>query len=536
MNQSILKRATTSLVLACLSLVLWSGTVAAQSSTTPEEVDKQNFTPGGSLLGPSPGDSQVNSLDTNPAQQRFVGAAPGQGSPRVPTTITEPGTLRITAPPSSALGKPEAKPITDLPVFGPLSRPTLNREESEGPITGLSLDSAIEQLVTTNVELRSRALELPQADADILTAGLRSNPFLYYDTQLIPYGKFNDKKPGGQTQYDLNVTLPLDLSRKRQARVRVAVQARRVLEAQYQDAVRLMINDLYTSFVDALAARETVRYAQASAESFDRVVTLTEVLFQKGDRTLADVNRIKIQRSAAQVGLEDSQVALRKIKQDLSTLLNLNIDDPDEFEIRGLLRPPSPSVPEYSTLLDLAYNSRPDLQAFRIGIERATQDVGLARANRFSDVYLLYQPYTMQNNSPAGLPSAHSWAIGVTVPLPIFNRNQGNIARARLNVDQVRLEVQTVERRVKTEVFTANEELKISLRAVDRLETDIVPAAAQVRDNTLKLFTSGELDVRQYLDSQREYNDAVRQYRDSLARSRRAALRLNTAVSSRIMP
>ena len=93
-----------------------------------------------------------------------------------------------------------------------------------------------------------------------------------------------------------------------------------------------------------------------------------------------------------------------------------------------------------------------------------------------------------------------------------------------------------MERRVKTEVFTANEELKISLRAVDRLETDIVPAAAQVRDNTLKLFTSGELDVRQYLDSQREYNDAVRQYRDSLARSRRAALRLNTAVSSRIMP
>jgi cobalt-zinc-cadmium efflux system outer membrane protein len=142
----------------------------------------------------------------------------------------------------------------------------------------------------------------------------------------------------------------------------------------------------------------------------------------------------------------------------------------------------------------------------------------------------------MQNNSPQGLPPAHSWALGVTVPLPIFNRNQGNIARARLNVDQSRLEVQAIERRVKSEVFTASEEFKISLRTVERLESDIVPAAAQVRENTLKLFSSGELELRQFLDAQREYNDAVRQYRDSLARLRRASLRVNTVVSARIMP
>jgi cobalt-zinc-cadmium efflux system outer membrane protein len=124
----------------------------------------------------------------------------------------------------------------------------------------------------------------------------------------------------------------------------------------------------------------------------------------------------------------------------------------------------------------------------------------------------------------------------VTVPLPVFNRNQGNIARARLNVDQSRLEVQAIERRVKSEVFTASEEFKISLRTVERLESDIVPAAAQVRENTLKLFSSGELELRQFLDAQREYNDAVRQYRDSLARLRRASLRVNTVVSARIMP
>jgi cobalt-zinc-cadmium efflux system outer membrane protein len=506
----------------------------AQSATEPSAPLTSD--PEASLLGRAPGDSKINSLDTTPANQGFVGAAPGQSAPRVPISITQPGGTSLGAPPSSALGAPTALPISDLPVYGPLDLPSLGVNELEGPENGLSLDAAIEQLVTSNVELRARAMELPQGDADILTAGLRSNPFLYFDTQLIPYGKFDDRKPGGQTQYDLNVTMPFDLSRKRQARVRVAVQARRVLEAQYQDAVRVLINDLYIAYVDALSARETVRYAQASYESYDRVVSATDELYKKGNRTLADLNRVKIQRSASYVGLEDSKAILRKNKQQLMTLLSLDLNDPDEFELRGLLRPAMPPVPDFETLVGLAYNSRPDLQAFRIGVERASEDVRLAMANRFADVYLLYQPYTMQDNRPAGLPPAHSWALGVTVPLPIFNRNQGNIARARLNVDQTRLEVQAVERRVKNEVFAANEELKISTQAVEMLESDILPATRQVRDDTFKLFNAGEVDLQAYLNSQKDYNDAVRQYRDTLTRLRRASLAVNTVVGARIVP
>lgn len=511
-----------------------SGSVWAQAPTEPSP--PLSADPETSLLGRAPGDSKINSLDTTPANQGFVGAAPGQGAPRVPVSITQPSGTALAAPPSSALGAPTALPISDLPVYGPLDMPTLGTAELEGPENGLTLDAAIEQLMMSNVELRARAMELPQGDADILTAGLRSNPFLYYDTQLIPYGKFNDRRPGGQTQYDLNVTMPFDLSRKRQARVRVAVQARRVLEAQFQDAVRVLINDLYIAYVDALSARETVRYAQASYESFDKVVSATEELYKKGNRTLADLNRVKIQRSASFVGLEDSKAILRKNKQLLMTLLSLDLNDPDEYELRGLLRPSMPAIPDFETMVGLAYNSRPDLQAFRIGVERANEDVRLAIANRFADVYLLYQPYTMQYNGPAGLPPAHSWAMGVTVPLPIFNRNQGNIARARLNVDQTRLEVQAVERRVKNEVFSANEELKISTQAVEMLERDILPFAKQVRDDTFKLFNSGEVELQAYLNAQREYNDAVRQYRDSVTRLRRASLAVNTVIGARIVP
>jgi len=521
-------------ILAATTGHVASQNASAQGPTEPEAIRYGD--PEASLLGRAPGDARINSLDTNPAQQGFIGSGAGQGAPRVPTSITQPGTLEVTRPPSSALRAPETTPLTDLPVFGPLNIPTLETAEDEGPPNGLTLDAAIEQLITANLDLRAQSFELPQGDADILTAGLRANPFLYYDTQLIPYGKFNEAKPGGQTQYDLNVTMPLDLSRKRQARVRVAVQARRVLEAQYQDSVRQMIGQLYVTYVDALAARETVRYAKASVENFEKVVQLTRELYEKGNRTSADLNRVKVKQSAALVGMEDAEVFYRKAKQKLISMLDLAIEDPDQLELRGLLKPAAPAIPDYPVLIDMAMASRPDLQAFRIGTERAGEEVRLALANRFSDVYLLYQPYTAQDNRPEGKPVANSWAIGVTVPLPVFNRNQGNIARARLNVDQTRVETAAKERRVKSEVFDAYEEYRIATKALERLEQEILPMAEKVRGDTLTLFSSGELEFNDFVQAQREYNDIVRQYRDSLARHRQAALAVNTAVGCRIMP
>ena len=72
---------------------------------------------------------------------------------------------------------------------------------------------------------------------------------------------------------------------------------------------------------------------------------------------------------------------------------------------------------------------------------RAEADVRLAKANAFSDVYVLWQPYTFQDNSPYGLKSQYSWALGVTVPLPIYNRNQGGISRAKINVTQSQIQL-----------------------------------------------------------------------------------------------
>ena len=98
--------------------------------------------------------------------------------------------------------------------------------EDLGPPDGLTLDQAIEIYVHQNLNLRALALELPQARADVLTASLRANPILYADSQLVPYGSFNRERPGGPTQYDLNISHPIDYSAQADRRGRSMPRSR----------------------------------------------------------------------------------------------------------------------------------------------------------------------------------------------------------------------------------------------------------------------------------------------------------------------
>ncbi len=93
-------------------------------------------------------------------------------------------------------------------------------------------------------------------------------------------------------------------------------------------------------------------------------------------------------------------------------------------------------------------------------MHRAEADVRLAKANAYSDVYVLWQPYTFQDNSPYGLKSQYSWALGVTVPLPIYNRNQGGISRAKINVTQSELQLGDLERQAQIDVEQAVQEYR----------------------------------------------------------------------------
>jgi cobalt-zinc-cadmium efflux system outer membrane protein len=490
--------------------------------------------PGGgdSLLGSSPGSGGqvLGPVDT----QGFLGGRPGTSTPRVPTAISTPGGAGVAPIAGGAISLPTPLQTPEVPVYGTLDFPTI--AEDEGPAGALSLDQAIEVLVRSNLDLRASFYELPQADADVLTASLRANPILYADAQLIPYGAYSNQRPGGPIQYDLNISYPFDVNHKRQARIASARRARRVLEAQYQDAVRLQIGNLYTAFVTVLAARQAKNYARAGVEGLDVILGPLESKVEQGAITKAAYNRIKLQRETAQIALIDAEEAHRRAKRDLATLLNVPADQSESLDVRGKLRQDAPAPPAGDALIRLALDRRPDLVAFRLGIGKAVADVELARRNRLNDIYVLYQPYTFQDNTPFGTKSATSWALGVTVPLPIYNRNQGVIRRAELNVAQTQTELSAQERRVVNEVQQAEREYYMSQEAVRRVETILQPAAVQVLTTVRREYEISTIDIITFQTARQEYNQVVKQYLDALVRHRRSMLDLNTAVGQRIMP
>ena len=150
---------------------------------------------------------------------------------------------------------------------------------------------------------------------------------------------------------------------------------------------------------------------------------------------------------------------------------------------------------------------------------------------------MLYQPFTYQNNVPYGdKGSVPSWAVGITVPLPIYNRNQGNIERARINIDQSQVQLAALERRVITQVQQAVNEYRVSGKIVRGIRSQVDPVLKRFVEARARLFQEGEKTVFEFRDAERRYHDHVRTYQDSAARHRKAMLQLNTAVGMRILP
>jgi cobalt-zinc-cadmium efflux system outer membrane protein len=485
---------------------------------------------GANTLGQPLGAADFPEIST-PSIAPFSGRV-GPGGSRAPAAaLATPGVPVFR---TSARTRFAVQPLAaqEAPAYGDLALP----EQMEGPPEGLTLDQAIELLVKQNLDLEAFRLEVPMAEADILTANLRANPIFYADTQLIPYGHFSFLRPGGPPQSDLNFNYPLDVTFKRQARTRSARMAKKVTEAQLQDAIRNLIDNLYTVYVDAVAGGLTVKFSETYATGMRRLLTYNEQLFKAGQIREADVLAVRANLERAELQVREARQAKIKANRNLALILNLPLAEVEGFDVRdaiGQLR----QVPESrNDLVAKALASRPDLTAIKLGVLRSEADIRLARANAYPDVYLLYQPYTFQNNTYLGVPSAYSWTLGVTATVPLYNRNQGNIIRAKLNQNQTRIQAASQERAVISDALNAAQELEQSYVSVVEYRNEIIPASRKMLEAANKLYIQGETSVLDYLEAQLAFNEVVKQYRDALVRHRRAILDLNTAIGERILP
>jgi cobalt-zinc-cadmium efflux system outer membrane protein len=516
-----------------LALVAMTATARAQGPQF--NIDQPpGASEGSSLLGPALGYSGMLE-EGSPVSPRPVSGRAGPQGSHAPvagiSTTSAPMRRQQTA---QLFNRTAVQPV-QVPSYGEGLDIPVSRLEV-GPPDGLTIDKAIEACVKENVDLLSQRLEIPMAEADILTANLRGNPLFYADNQLDPYGHYSFRRPGGPSQYDINLNFPLDVTLKRRARTVVAQRAKRVAEAQMIDAVRNQIDTLYTYYVDNVAARVTLRFSQAYVKGLAALLELNRELRETGFITPSDVLAIKAQLEQAELAIKEAEGALQGSQQNLALVLNLPLSEASKIQVRDFIRDVRPLPISKEDLLDRAYQSRPDMLAMKLAVERSHADVQLGKANGYPDVYLLWQPYTYQNNSYLGVQSPTSWTVGVTATVPLFNRNQGNVRRAKLNVYQTELQKESVKRHVQDDVLDAIREFDLSLQNVVRTEEVVLPAAREVRDAAFRRWQQKAISAIEYLDAQRVFNDTVKSFRDALIRHRRAMLDLNTAVGERVLP
>jgi outer membrane protein, heavy metal efflux system len=469
----------------------------------------------------------------SPSNAPFSGRVGAMGSHIPASALSTPGVPVFTIRGAQTTITPNAQPV-QVPQYGELELPA--DFVDYGTPGDMDLDAAINMLVSQNLDLMAAKLEIPMAEADVLTANLRANPIFYADTQLIPYGHFSFLRPGGPPQSDVNINYPIDFSFKRSKRTVSAREAKSVTEAQLQDAVRTQIDNLYSIYEGVVSAGLTLKFSEIYLGGNQKLLTHVEELYDGGQIQESDLDAVKANLYRAQLQVRESKKAKVAANRALALILNLPLSDVDKIDVFdpvGRLRElPAPK----EELVKRALAKRPDLVAYKHGLGRAKADLKLAKANGYPDAYILYQPYTFQNNTYLGVPSAYSWTLGATLSIPLYNRNQGNVTRAKININQTEIQVESAERLVQSDVLNAVAELEQSLVAVSEFRKEIIPVSKRVRDAAFKRFTGGQTGAIEYLNAQQDYNDQVRSYKDAMIRHRQAILDLNTAVGERVLP
>lgn len=392
--------------------------------------------------------------------------------------------------------------------------------------TLLSLDQAIDLALTHNHSLKAtRTLILQNQDQEI-TANLRPNPSFGADSQFIPIfspSDFSLETLNVTQQFDIGIGYLFERGHKRQRRLQAARDQTAVTRAQVADAERSLVFDVGQQFVSVLLAESTLDFTQQNLQDFQQTVDIANAQYNAGDISEADLLKIKLQLLQFQTDVSSAKLAKVQALAGLRALLGYDAAPPG-FDVTGDLT----YVPLKSKMEDLqaaALRERPDLQAAVLGVTAAQSQILLEKANSKVDVNGTYDfTHTGDLNSAS---------IFVGFDLPIFNRNQGEIARTRHALTQAQELQLAASDTVMTDVASAYEAVRSNDEIVQLYSSGYLKQAKDSRDISEYSYKAGSASLLDFLDAERSYRSTQLAYRQALASYLTALEQLKQAVGTR---
>lgn len=391
----------------------------------------------------------------------------------------------------------------------------------------LTVDDAVREALEKNLSLMAQRLDVPIAEARLITARIKPNPrFSLASDYMDLLGRGETvQNNAGPAEFSARVDYTIEGGGKRERRIEVAQLGSSVSKLLLTDAIRNLVLDVQNAFVDTLLAKESLALAKQNLDSLNSIVKVNENRARAGDLAVVEVTRSRLAALQFANAVRQAELRLATARNRLQQLVGRKVLD-NNFDVAGPIREDKRIV-TLEQMRNEALANRPDLLALRRNRERSEADVRLQKANGKIDytVGTAYQhQYTYSNGRLFG--------AYLSIPIPIYDKNQGEIARAQSEAKQAELRIQAQERVIATEAENAYRQWETSRVLVENIERDMLAQARSVRETTEYSYRRGEASLIEFLDAQRAYNDTMQSYNEARADYARS-LYLIEAVSSK---
>jgi cobalt-zinc-cadmium efflux system outer membrane protein len=439
------------------------------------------------------------------------------------------GTALATALLALPVCAPAQQTATPAPPASPAQAEPPRADTSKPQPTRITLDEAIRLALQHNHALLAARSTILQNQAQEITANLRPNPTLSWDTQFLPIfqpSNFTANYFENQAQFDIGIGYLFERGGKRQHRFQAAKDATAVTRAQVTDNERQLTFNVSQQFVNVLLAQSTLDLAQQDYDSFQKTVEISDARFKAGDMSEGDLLKIKLQLLQFQSDVFTAKLA--KVQALASLRQGVGFESvPDNFDVEGDLDY-QPVHAGLDDLKALALRSRPDLQAAFLGVTAAHSQETLAEANGKRDLNV-----TFDYSHVGGVSSG---TFFFNMDLPIFDRNQGEIARTKYAITQFQEQQNETAQQVITDVVDAYEALHSNDQIIQLYRGGYVDQAQKSRDITEYAYRKGAASLLDFLDSERTYRANQLAYRQALASYMTALEQMRQAVGTRNLP
>jgi cobalt-zinc-cadmium efflux system outer membrane protein len=398
--------------------------------------------------------------------------------------------------------------------------------------TGLTWQQVKDKFEAANPTLKADQINVQEMQAEEITAYLRPNPqfALSMDgTQIAPnHGVW---QPLSGAFYSPNFSYLHERDHKRELRLETAKEGTQIAGSQHQDLERNLLFNLRSVFVQTLQAKAVLDLTRQQLDYYDHIINISRARFKSGDLAQIDLDRIELQRVQYESDWQTAEVNLRTSKIQLLQLLN-DRTPVDQFDVQGAFAF-SDQLQPVETFRQIALDNRPDLKAALESLQQADTNHKLAVANGSTDpTFGAWYTYNASTNNPN---ANQTLGLSVSIPLRVFDRNQGEKERTQLDIGRNQQLTDAARAQVFSDVDSAHAQVNSNLILLRPYKDKYLTQATRVRETVTYAYQQGGASLMDFLNAQSDYRNVQLAYLQLIGAYLTAASQLNLAVGREVI-